>query len=70
MAPVSAVPAGGEPVAGSLLDVSAGGLRFRHAGRLDVGTMLRATTTLPDGLHIDADAVVRASEPGVTSVDS
>jgi hypothetical protein len=69
MAPVAVRLPDGEAVEGSLLDISAGGVRFRHAGRIDGGTMLRVTTTLPDGLHVDADAVVRTSEPGVTSLE-
>ena len=49
-------------------DVSAGGLRFRHQGRIPMGTTVRAIAVLSEGLVIDADAVVRGSEPGVTSL--
>lgn len=68
-AAVHVTAAGREPVDGHLLDISAGGLRFRQPGRIEVGAAIRVTTTLADGLAIDADAVVRASEPGVTSVE-
>jgi hypothetical protein len=51
-----------------LLDISAGGARFRCERRLDAGTELRLCGALPGGLVVDADAVVRASEPGIASV--
>jgi hypothetical protein len=54
---------------GAMMDVSAGGLRFRHQGRLPVGTLVRVRSSLHEGLEIDADAVVRMSEPGVTAVE-
>src|SRR5215212_6488580 len=60
----------GEPVHGQVLDVSAGGLRFRHKTRLRVasGTPVRVRTELPEGLVVDADAVVRTAIAGVVSV--
>ena len=68
-ATVHVTSAGREPLDGQLLDVSAGGLRFRARGRIATGTALRVRTQLGDDLQIDADAVVRASEPGITSVE-
>src|SRR4051794_34264180 len=62
------VAASDEVFDGPLLDVSAGGLRFRHKGRIPMGTTVRAIAVLSEGLVIDADAVVRGSEPGVTSL--
>jgi hypothetical protein len=58
-----------EPVDGQLLDVSAGGLRFRARGRIRANAVVRVRTRLTDELAIDADAVVRTSEPNVTSVE-
>jgi hypothetical protein len=63
------VAASDEVFDGPLLDVSAGGLRFRHKGRIAPGTVVRALAVLSESLVIDADAVVRASEPGVTSLE-
>jgi hypothetical protein len=54
--------------AGQVMDLSAGGLRFRHGGRLGLGQELRLVCALPGGIVIDADAVVRAGGSGVTSV--
>ena len=68
-AAVHVTSAGRDPVDGRLLDVSAGGMRFRAPGRIDCGTVVRVRARLTDGLTVDADAVVRASEPGVTSVE-
>ena len=59
----------GEPHAGQLLDVSAGGLRFRHSMRLAVGDLVRVMCALPEGIVIDADGVVRASEVGIAAVE-
>jgi hypothetical protein len=65
------MPVGDEaPVSeGRVLDVSAGGMRFRRLGRLPKGTPVRVRAELPGGPVIDADAVVRASEPGIYSVE-
>lgn len=60
---------GEAPQTGQLLDISAGGLRFRALGRLDAGSDLHVRATLPGGLVVDAEALVRVSEPGVTSVE-
>jgi hypothetical protein len=64
-----ALNTGEEVLNGQLLDVSAGGMRFRHPGRLQPGQLVRLTCTLPGGMVIDADAAVRAAEQGVTSVE-
>jgi hypothetical protein len=60
----------GEPIHGTALDVSAGGLRFRHSTRLRVasGTPVRVRCELPDGLVVDADALVRTAIAGVISL--
>jgi hypothetical protein len=47
---------------GELLDVSAGGMRFRRAGRLPAGTTVHVRAELPDGPVVEADAVVRACD--------
>ena len=60
---------GEEPMESLLLDVSAGGMRFRTVGRLPAGTRLRVRTVLHEGLTVEADAVVRISEPGIASVE-
>ena len=62
------VSASTEIFEGPLLDVSAGGLRFSHRGRIPSGTLVRVKVELSADIVIDADAVVRASEPGVTSL--
>jgi len=54
---------------GHLLDVSAGGMRFRHPGRFEEGAMLRVLCALSEELVIDSDAIVRAAQQGVTSVE-
>ena len=69
MAPVIATPIDGTPVHGHALDISAGGLRFRHAGRLDGHVQMRVRCELPGGLVIDADTIPRATESGITSVE-
>jgi hypothetical protein len=63
------VNTGEEVITGQLLDVSAGGMRFRHSGRLAPGSLVRLTCNLPEGIFVDADAAVRAAEQGVTSVE-
>src|SRR4051794_2220397 len=68
-AAVRVVTAEGQVSSGQLLDVSAGGMRFRHSGRFESGTVLRVMSALPEGIVIDSDAVVRAAEQGVTSVE-
>jgi hypothetical protein len=68
-ATVKVTSAGREPVEAQLLDVSAGGMRFRAPGRIPNGTPVRVRSTLHDGLVVDSDAVVRASDPGLTSVE-
>jgi hypothetical protein len=45
-----------------LLDVSAGGMRFRRTGRLPAGTFVHVRAELPDGPVVDGDAVVRACD--------
>ena len=54
---------------GDLLDVSAGGLRVRHRGRIPIDTRARVRVALAADLLLDADGVVRGSEPGVTAVE-
>jgi hypothetical protein len=59
------VTAEGRTYSGQMLDVSAGGMRYRGPARPPVGTQLRVRTTLPgEGPAIDAEGVVRLSEPG------
>jgi PilZ domain-containing protein len=62
--------AGVEPVHGELLDISAGGLRFRHQTKLRIasGTPVRIRTELPNGPVVDADGHVRTAMAGVISV--
>ena len=69
MAQIVAVNTEGEVFEGSLLDVSAGGLRFRHKGHMRSGEVVRVRVDLPSGPSIDADAYVRGAEVGVTSVE-
>jgi hypothetical protein len=52
-----------------MLDISAGGMRFRHSGHFRSGEMVRINGKLPGGPMLDANAVVRASEPGLCSVE-
>ena len=61
----------GEPIHGQMLDVSAGGLRFRHTTRLRVasGTPVRVRTELSDDVVVDADGIVRTAIAGVISVE-
>ena len=51
-----------------LLDVSAGGMRFRRPGELPEGTPVRVHARLPDGPVFEADAVVRVSAPDACGV--
>jgi hypothetical protein len=60
---------GPDVIEGRLLDVSAGGLRVRHPGRIPAGSPVHLRAELPGGLVIDAAAVVRTSEPGISSVE-
>lgn len=55
---------------GQLLDVSAGGLRFRGTGGHEIDTLLRVHVQLPSGPVVDAHGVVRMSQPGgVTAIE-
>jgi hypothetical protein len=62
---------GGQSVHGTVLDVSAGGLRMRHGAKLRVpsGTPMRVRTELPGGLILDSDAVIRTAMAGVISAE-
>jgi hypothetical protein len=51
------------------LDISAGGMRFHHAGLHPLGTVVHVRVALPNGPLLDADAIVRASEPMISSVE-
>src|SRR4051812_48661867 len=72
-APIVARLPSGDPVHGQVLDVSAGGLRFRHRTKLRIpsGTPVRVRTELPgDGnVVIDSDGVIRTAMAGVISVE-
>ena len=59
-----------EPLPGTVIDISAGGLRFRHQERRRVmaGTAIRVYCKLPGDLELDADGIVRSSLAGVVSV--
>ena len=54
-----------------MLDISAGGMRFRDTGRHELGTILRVQVSLPnDGPVVDANGEVRLSEVGgVTAIE-
>ena len=54
----------GREFRGQMLDISAGGMRFRGTGRHGLGTVLRVHSKLPGGPIIDAHGAVRLSEPG------
>ncbi len=57
-------------VRGQVLDVSAGGMRFRGTGRHKRDTVLRVHCQLPGGPILDAQGVVRISElSGVTAIE-
>jgi hypothetical protein len=59
------VTAEGRTYSAQMLDVSAGGMRYRGPARPPVGTRVRVRVSLPgDGPRVDADGVVRLSEPG------
>jgi hypothetical protein len=58
------VTAEGRTYSAQMLDVSAGGMRYRGPARPQVGAILRVRTDLPNGPTVDAEAVVRLSEPG------
>jgi hypothetical protein len=63
------IVAGEEVVTGRLLDLSAGGARFRHASRIGgPGSRVRMIAELPDGPRVDAECIVCAAEVGVSSV--
>jgi hypothetical protein len=61
--------ADGEPIHGHVLELSARGLRFRHPGPVATGSPIRVRAELPGGLVVDADAVVRTVQAGLTSVE-
>ena len=65
------VTAAGHTATGQLLDVSAGGLRFRLGGeRLERDTLVRVRCELPNGgPEVDAHGLVRTSEQGIASVE-
>jgi PilZ domain-containing protein len=52
-----------------ILDVSAGGARVRCSRRLPRGTEVTVRAQLPGGPAIDADAIVRTSEPGIVCLE-
>jgi hypothetical protein len=54
----------GQVATAQMLDVSATGLRCRGVGHIVVGSTIRVRVQVPSGPLIDADAVVRLSEPG------
>jgi hypothetical protein len=59
------VTAEGRTYSAQMLDISAGGMRYRGPARPPVGADVRVRVTLPGpGPTVDADAVVRLSEPG------
>jgi PilZ domain len=49
---------------GQMLDLSAGGMRFRGTGEHPVDSIVRVFTQLPNGPAIDAHGNVRMSQPG------
>ncbi len=59
------VEADGRSYAAQMLDISAGGMRYRAPVRAAVGSSVRIRATLPGhGPDLDVDAIVRLSEPG------
>lgn len=55
---------------GQILDISAGGMRFRGTGRHQRDAFLRVHAQLPNGPVVDAHGIVRLSEPGgVTAIE-
>jgi PilZ domain len=64
------VQAADREMRGQMLDISAGGMRFRGAGKHQLGDRLRLFAQLPGGPPLDVHAVVRLAEPGgVTAVE-
>lgn len=64
------VTADGCALDGQLLDISAGGMRFRVPERLELGSLVHIRAHLPGGGPvIDAHAAVRASERGIAAVE-
>jgi len=60
----------GRALDGQLLDVSAGGMRFRVPERLELRSVIHLRAHLPGGGPvIDAEATVRSSEPGIAAVE-
>lgn len=59
----------GRVLDGQLLDISAGGMRFRIPERVERGVNLRVRVVLPDGPTVEADGSIRAAEPGIASVE-
>lgn len=60
-APVAVRADDGTIADAELIDVSAGGMRFRRRGALRPGSSVRVHAELPDGPVIDAEAVVRVA---------
>lgn len=58
------VATGDSELRGQMLDLSAGGMRFRGTGRHEVGSLVRVFTQLPNGPALDAHGSVRMSDPG------
>ena len=60
----------GAPLHGQVLDLSAGGLRFRHSEKRKIakGTAIRVRAELPHDAVLDADGIVRSAQGGVVSV--
>jgi PilZ domain len=59
-----------EEIRGQMLDISAGGMRFRGTGRHALDSLLRVYSQLPNGPAVDAHGKVRISEPsGVTAIE-
>jgi hypothetical protein len=54
----------GQVSTAQMLDVSATGLRCRGVGHVAVGSTARVRVQIPGGPLVDADGVVRLSEPG------
>jgi PilZ domain len=64
------VTAAGEVHECPMLDISAGGMRFKVAKRIVPGTSVHVRVVLPNGGPlIDSDAVSRASDPGFAAVE-
>lgn len=52
-----------------LLDISAGGARFLSTMRHPVGASVHVRARLSEDLLLDADGIVRTSEPSVTAIE-